>query len=298
MSQAFRCRFFLLAALLAGALGAPKLRGSQTGNLCLLVVEESQTQVVEAEIKILPEGGTAPLVAGLTDQRGVACFENLPAGRYTLQVAKKPWPAQPAHGLEIQADQLTEWKIELEYEPGEPRATYEESLEGMEPGQRRGVIEQLLVAGDAQSIRELTRRLVPKRSVAIDLGFLTRGLDTKKLVDEIVRYLERGYLPPLKTARFLYSLGELGDERVVPLLIRKITDARRLPPGNYVTHDGIYDPARQYYVADEAARALVRITGREFHYEFGRSPIANQRAIEQFRDWWRQEELKKQERRR
>lgn len=294
-------RWLLLAGIiLAGAFvssaQAPSAAGP-VGNLCVAVVEESQTQVSEAEVAVLASGSDDPLATGQTDDRGGFCFTGLSEGSYTLRVAKKPWPNQPTHAATIQAGNTTLTKIELEYEPGEPRAAFEESFDGMGPDEQRGVLERLLAAGDTESIRELARRLVPKRSVGIELGRLARGLETRTLLDEMIRYLERGYLPPLKTARFLHALGELsqpGDTRIIPLLLGKLTDGRRLPAGNYATWSGLYDPEKQYYVSDEALLALAKVTGRDFKYELGRSPIANQRAINSAREWWRNELAKKQ----
>ncbi|MBI4462408.1 MAG: carboxypeptidase regulatory-like domain-containing protein [Acidobacteria bacterium] len=296
-------RLLALAGIILGGLfvsyGQVPTAAGPVGNLCGVVFEESQTQVFEAEVALIAVGAAEPVVSALTNDRGGFCFTDLPAGSYTLEVAKKPWPNQPTRTVTVEAGNTTLTKIELEYEPGEPRGTFEESFDGMGPDEQRGVLERLLAAGDTESIHELARRLVPKRSVGIELGRLARGLDTRKLVDEMIRYLERGYLPPLKTARFLHALGELsqpGDTRIIPLLLSKLTDGRRLPPGNYVTWSGLYDPAKQYYVSDEALLALAKITGRDFKYELGRSPIANQRAINSAREWWRNELAKKQSR--
>lgn len=280
------------------ALGAE----AQTGTVCGMVVEESQTQVAEAEVQLWPAGGGDALARATTNVRGEFCFENVLAGSYSIWAGRKPWPEQPAKCcITVDAGGTTSVRIELEYEPGEPRASFEESLDGLGPDDRRAVLEGLLVAGDTQSLHELARRLVPKRSVAIELGRLTRGLETRRLVDELIRWLERGYLSPLKTARFLHALGELGtpeDDRIIALLLRKLTDGRRLPPGNYVTWAGLYDPARQYYVSDEAMLALTKLSGKDFNYELGRPPLTNQRAIENAREWWRQELAKKSERER
>ncbi|MFQ5816955.1 MAG: carboxypeptidase-like regulatory domain-containing protein [Terriglobia bacterium] len=284
---------------LSGVLASPLAAYAQRGEVCGRVVEESQTQVAEAKVELIAAGATEPVAVASTDARGVFCF-TAPQGSYRLKVSKKPWPEQPAHPAEIQLGNTTLVKIEFEYEPGEPRASFEESLDGMEPGARRALMEQLL-AGDSESLHELARRLVPKRSVGIELGYLTRGLQTQKLVQELLRYLERGYLPPLKTARFVHTLGELaspGDERIITVLLRKLTDGRRLPPGNYVTWSGLYDPAQHYYVSDEAALALAKITGQNFKYQLGRSPFQNRRALERAREWWRNELQKKREQQR
>ncbi|MFQ5926539.1 MAG: carboxypeptidase-like regulatory domain-containing protein [Terriglobia bacterium] len=297
MRSAFSLQgLLILSSVLATAAGL----SAQTPNLCGRVVEESQMQVAEAQVELTPVGATEAVAVASTDARGVFCF-TVAEGSYRLKVAKKPWPDQPPHAAEVQAGNTTVVKIELEYEPGEPRARFEESLDGMDPGARRALVEQLLVAGDSASLHELARRLVPKRSVGIELSRLTRGLPTQKLVQELLRYLERGYLPPLKTARFLHALGEVsepGHERIIPLLLRKLTDGRRLPPGSYVTWSGLYDSARQYYVSDEAALALTKITGRDFKYQLGRPPFRNQRAIANAREWWRNEQTKKQEQQR
>lgn len=286
--------FFILAGILTSGVCVH----AQTASLCGVVVEESQSQVAEALVELILAGAPEPAATALTNARGEFCLPDLPEGSYTLKVSKKPWPDQLARPLPLQAGNLTSLKVELEYEPGEPRASYAESLDGLQPGERRAVMERLLMAGDTESLRELARRLVPKRSVGIELGRLVRGLQTQKLVEELMRQLERSYLPPLKTARYLHALGEVGDERVTPFLLSKLSDGRRLPPGNYVTWNGLYDPAQQYYVSDEAALALAKLTGKDFKYELGRSPIANQRAINSAREWWRNEQIKKQERQR
>lgn len=287
----------ILAALAAGS-SSPLHAQLQTWSLCGQVVEESQTQLAEVEVELVPAGASEPRLTDLTDARGEFCFFRLAAGTYALTASKKPWPPQPTHEIEVGPGQPGVIKLELEWEPGEPRATFEESLDGLQPGDRRALLERLLRQGDAESLHELARCLVPKRSVGIELAPLTRGLETKKLVDELLRYLERGYLPPLKTARFLHVLGELGDERPIPLLLRKLTDGRRLPPGSYLTWAGFYDPEKNYYVSDEAALALAKITGRDFKYRLGLPPLQNQRAINGARAWWRDEQLRRRDRQR
>lgn len=270
----------------------------QTWSLCGQVVEESQVQLAEVEVQLVPADASAsqPPLTDVTDERGEFCFFDLAAGTYTLTASKKPWPAQPTHKLAVGPGHAGVIKLELEWEPGEPRASFEESFDGLGPGDRRPVLEELLRKGDTDSLHELARRLVPKRSVSIELAPLTRGLEVKKLVDELLRYLERGYLPPLKTARFIHALGELGDDRAMPLLLNKLTDGRQLPPGNYVTWSGFYDPEKKYYVSDEAALALTKIAGRDFKYQLGLPPLRNQRAIDNARTWWQEEELRRRDR--
>ena len=297
----------ILAALAAVASAPLPLPAQlQTWSLCGLVVEESQVQLAEVEVALVPAGASEPPIPAevsprlteLTDERGEFCFFGLAAGTYALTASKKPWPPQPTHQVQIGPGQPGVIKLELEWEPGEPRAAFEESFDGLDAGQRRDLLERLLRQGDTESLHELARRLVPKRSVGIELAPLTRGLEIKKLVDELLRYLERGYLPPLKTARFVHVLGELGDERAIPLLLRKLSDGRQLPHGSYVTWAGFYDSEKNYYVSDEAALALSKLTGRDFKYQLGLPPLSNQRAIDSARAWWRDEELRRRDRQR
>jgi hypothetical protein len=76
----------------------------------------------------------------------------------------------------------------------------------------RSVLDRLLTQGDTNSIREAARRLLPKRGCASTSPH-RRGKDPKPLCDELMRQVESSYLPPLKTARYVYAVGELADGR-------------------------------------------------------------------------------------
>ena len=269
----------------------PAEEKKNTGWVCGGVVDESFSLVAEADLALIPavEAGApepAPAARGTTDAHGSFCFQDLPPGFYQLRVAKAPWPIQPLRPVEIRAGLLNRLTpIELELEPGEPRVSYQESLDGMPPAQARAMMERLLLQGDSTSIKELARRLLPKRGVRIDLGPLVLHLDTKPLMDELMRELDTEYLPPLKTARYVYVVGELIDARTrdaaAQLLLRKLRDGRRLPAGPSAPAE-----SGTASVSDVAIYAFVRLSGKDFGWKYGQSPLQNQRPIEGARTWW------------
>lgn len=262
-----------------------------TGWVCGGVVDESFSLVAEAELTLLPaaEPGAPeppPAARGTTDAHGTLCFQDLPPGFYQLRVSKAPWPIQPLRPVEIRAGLMNRLTpIELELEPGEPRVSFQESFDGMPPAQGRALMERLLLAGDSTSIKELARRLLPKRGVRTDLGPLVLHLDIKPLMDELLRELDGGYLPPLKTARYVYVVGELIDARTrdaaAQLLMRKLRDGRRLPAGPA----GVTDPGT-VYVSDVAIYAFMRLSGKDFGWKYGQPPLQNEKAIQGARTWW------------
>ena len=298
------------AALAGALLLALSTAGQQppvektTGWVCGLVVDESLSFVAEAELNVTPvvEAGAPepdPAARVTADPHGAFCFENLPPGFYHLRVVKSPWPPQPPRTVEVRAGLMNRLEpIELELEPGDPRVSYPESIEGMTVGQARGLMERLLKQGDAPSIQDLARRLLPKRGPRLDINPLVMGLDIKPLLEELMRQLETGYLPPLKTARYLYLVGQLADSRTrepaIQLLLRKLRDSRRLPASPYTVGETGETP----YVSDEAILALSRLVGKDFNWKYGKPPMQNQRAIEAAYTWWRQEVERQDSRRR
>jgi len=299
-----------LAALAGVLLLALSAAGQQppvetaTGWVCGLVVDETLSFVAAAELNVTPvvEAGAPepdPTARVTADPHGAFCFENLPPGFYHLRVVKAPWPPQPPRTVEVRAGLMNRLDpIELELEPGDPRVSYPDSIEGMTPGQGRGLTERLLKQGDAPSIQELARRLLPKRGARLDINPLVLGLDVKPLTEELMRQLESGYLPPLKTARYLYLVGQLADSRTresaIQLLLRKLRDSRRLPVNPYT----IGETGETPYVSDEAIQALARLVGKDFNWKYGKPPVQNQRAIEAAHTWWRQEVDRQDSRRR
>ena len=277
---------------------------NSTGWVCGTVVDETFSLVAEAELNLFsqveprtPE--VEPVARTTSDAHGAFCLRDLPPGFYQLRVAKAPWHIQPPRPVEVRAGLMNRLApIELELEPGEPRISYEESFDGMPAGQGRAVMERLLQKGDTASVQELARRLLPKRGPRIDLGRLVLGLDVKPLVEELMRQLDSGYLPPLKTARYVYVVGELADARTrdiaTPLLLSKLRDPRRLPPNPYTA---LAEAGQTGYVSDEAIHALARLAGKDFNWKYGQPPLQNRSAIEAAQNWWRQELEKRESRR-
>lgn len=275
---------------------------AQTGSgwVCGVVVDETSSFVAEAEAVLRPQAesgapGSATrqsVARAITNSRGTFCIRDLLPGFYQLQVIKDPWPAQPPRTVEVRAGMVNRLTppIELELEPGEPRISYSESFDGMSAVQGRAVMERLVAQGDAASIEELARRLLPKRGPRLDLAPLVLGLDVKPLADELMRQLRSGYLPPLKTARYLYAVGELADERtrdnVIQLMLGKLRDARRLPPSPYTL---LGESGETGYVSDQAIHALARIAGKDFGWKYGKPPLQNQKSIRKAQTWWDQE---------
>ena len=283
-----------------------------TGWVCGVVLEEGVAFAVGAELSLhrsaAPgtaaggngEGSGGPAARTASDEHGSFCLTDVSVGFYELRVSREGWPQQAPRPVEVRAglvNRLT--PVELEREPGEPRVSFSESFDGMPPGQARGLLEQLLRQGDATSLQEAARRLLPKRGVAVDVNRLIPAMDPKPLLQELIRQLERGYLPPMKTARFVYVAGELADPRtrdiVVPLLLRKLRDARSLPPS---PSDSFPGAEGTLYVSDFALHALARQAGKDFNWRYGKSPIENQKAISNAQEWWRLEVEKDQDKQR
>lgn len=283
-----------------------------TGWACGVVLEEGVAFAMGTEISLHPSaaagtdaGGNGasrgePVARVASDEHGSFCLTDVPVGFYELRVLRDGWPQQAPRPVEIRAglvNRLT--PVELEREPGDPRVSFSESLDGMPPGQARAVLEQLLRQGDASSLQEAARRLLPKRGVAVDVNRLMPAIDPKPLLQELIRQLERGYLPPMKTARFVYVAGELADPRtrdiVVPLLLRKLRDGRTLPPS---PSDSFPGAEGTLYVSDFAIHAMARMAGKDFNWRYGKSPIENQKAISNAQEWWRLEVEKDQDKQR
>lgn len=286
-----------------------------TGWVCGMVVDEIRSFVAEAKVTLYPESEAsaaeagragssqpqpAPVATTQTDGRGSFCFQELPPGFFELRVAKEPWPIQPSRTVEVRAGLLNRLNlIVMELEPGEPHISYEESFDGMSAMEARAAMERLLAKGDAASLKELARRLLPKGGPRIDIGRVVLGLDVKPLFDELMRQVESGYLPPLKTARYVYLIGELSDPRTkdaaTQLLLQKLRDARPLPSNPY---HPVSDQDRMAYVSDLAIHALARLAGKDFDWEYGKPPMQNRSAISRARNWWQQELAKRQQDRR
>jgi hypothetical protein len=297
-----------LAVVLAVLLVGPSAGGAQetppatatTGWVCGVVVDESYAQVAEAEIKLFSSETlvTAPPVATTqSESHGGFCLQDLPPGFYELQVVKSPWPTQSTRSVEIRAGLMNRLDpVELELEPSAPRVSFAESFDGMPPSQARAVLEQLMHAGDQASLHEAARRLLPKKGARIEIGRMLLGIDPKPLVDEVIRQLEGGPLPPLKTARYVHVLNELTDHRtepnVVRVLLRKLRDGRVVPS---LPSAGLSD--RTVYVSDIAMEGIARVAGKDFKWRYGAPPMQNQSAINGAHTWWSQEQERKDSRR-
>lgn len=290
--------FLLALPLWAQEAGSPQ---PATGWICGEVVSETLSFVADARITLYPEEdpeAAEPVAETTSDAHGAFCIRDLPPGFYQLRVEKSPWPTQPPRRAEVRAGLLNRLNlIELELEPGEPRVSYRESFDGISEVEARGVLERLLAQGDTVSLEELARRLLPKRGPRFDVSRLVIGLDVKPLLEELVRQVESGYLPPLKTARYLHLIGELADERTTAaaaqLLLRKLRDARPLPPSPYSA-----EPGRVEYVSDYAVQALARLAGKDFGWKYGKPPVQNRKAIQSAQMWWlRQLEKRQRDRR-
>jgi hypothetical protein len=292
-----RRTLFLSGWVLAGALGVLGQEPSApptTGWVCGVVLEENGAIMAEADLELWPAaapgaGEPKPVATDKSDAHGGFCFRDLDPAFYLLRVSKPRWPLQPPRTVEIRAGLLNRLDpIEMELEPGEPRVRYSESFDGMSFGQARAVAERLLEAGDAESIREVARRLLPKRGVRTDIGKVVWGYDPKPLSEELMRQVERGGLPPLKTARYLFAIGELTDQRtldlVVPLLISRMRDSRRLPPDPTAGEE-----AAPVYVGEVASDALGRLAKKDFKWKPGAPPLQNQSAISAAQGWWTSE---------
>jgi hypothetical protein len=283
-----------------------------TGWVCGSTLEEGVAFAVGAELSLYPasaadaEGGGAANDAGealaraASDEHGSFCFTDLAPGFYVLRVSHNGWPMQVPRSVEARAglvNRLT--PVELEREPGEPRVSFAESFDGMPQMQARGMLEQLLRKGDAASLQEAARRLLPKRSVMVDVNRLLPPVDPKPLLQELLRQLERGYLPPMKTARYVYVVGEITDPRTrdiaVPVLLRKLRDGRALPP---TPSDALPGAEGTLYVSDFALFAVARQAGKDFNWRYGKSPLENQKAIGAATEWWRLETDKASEKQR
>lgn len=300
---------FLLAALPLMPLPVAAQETSTTGWVCGLVLDESSALVADAEVTLFPAATPqaapaeplAPPTAGLarstSGPHGEFCLQDLPPGFYELRVAKEPWPAQPSRTVEVRAGLMNRLNpIELELEPGEPRVSYEESFDAMSFGQARSLLTRLMAQGDQASLREAARRLLPKRGVRIEVGRLALGHDPKPLCEELIRQVESGYLPPLKTARYLHAIADLFDPRTeanaMRLFLQKLRDGRRVPV--LPTTAGVSDTT--LYVSDIAIQGVARVAGKDFKWKYGTPPMQNQQAITAALTWWAQELERRRER--
>jgi hypothetical protein len=296
---------FLAATLLpASGMAAQAGADATTGWVCGLVVDEGSSFIAGAQLQLYRQGEAgleeaAPVAELASDQHGQFCLRDLAPGFYELQVVHAPFPMQPTRAAEVRAglvNRLTP-PLELQLEPGDPSVSVKESFDGMALGEARATLERLL-RGDSTSLQELARRLLPKRGVVLphNINRLVVGLDVKPLVDELLHQLDNRSLPPLKTARFVYLIGELSDPRnrsvVVPELLRRLRDARPLPSVRSPS-DG--EGAQTTYVSDIAITALARHSGKDFKWKYGQPPFQNRGPVNAARDWWRSELQKEAE---
>ncbi len=300
-----RLQILLLVALAltvprATAAQEPTSNSQTTGWVCGVVVDESYAQVAEAEVKLFSSSTPAtagPVATVASEAHGGFCFSDLPAGFYELQAVKSPWPPQVARSVEVRAGLMNRLNpVELELEPSAPRVSFEESFDGMPPSRARAVLEQLMRAGDQASLREAARRLLPKKGARTEIGRMLAGIDPKPLVDEVIRQLEGGPLPPLKTARYLHVLNELVDPRTEPIvmriLLKKLRDARLVP-----SLPSAAASDRAVYVSDIAMEGVARVAGKDFKWRYGAPPMQNQSAISSAYTWWTQEQERNDSRR-
>lgn len=298
-----RLGWLSVACLLAGfcAAGLPvRAQEGETpagGWVCGQVVLENGTVAIEPQLKLAPadrpEEEAVAEMAG--DARGHFCFKDQPAGFYDLYVRHTPWPRQAPRRVEVRAglvNRLTP-PTEVRLEPGEPSVRFEESFDGMPQADARALFAELVSKGDQTSLAEAARRFLPKRGVAIDVNRLLAA-DPKALVQALMRQLEERVLPPLKTSRYIYLIGELGDPRieniVIPFLLGRMRDGRILPKLATMSE-------RPTYVSDIAVQEVARYAGKDFKWKYGLPPLQNQSAINRARDWWRNELAKKSEQR-
>jgi len=293
MSRSFQTVFLagLLATVLASGLSARAQEEKTGGWVCGMVRLENGGFAVESQVLLFPEGQPdgEPVVQITGDTRGQFCFEGVPQGFYELLVEHEGWPRQLTRRVEVRTglvNRLTP-SIEVQLEPGDPSVRYEESIEGMPTAEARALLGDLLKKGDQISLGEAARRFLPKRGVSIDLNRILGG-DPKALVQELMRQLEETRLPPLKTARYLYIIGELGDPRIEDVLVPFLLHGRVLPQAATMSE-------RPVYVSDIVIQEVMRYSGKDFKWEYGLSPILNQRAIRRARDWWRNELAKRNE---
>lgn len=293
-----RARLALLAGLILGVwpvaapLAAAQTDQATTGWVCGIVTDESRAFLAGAHLTLTPKETpqAEPVAQATADERGTFCVQGLPPGFYILQPAKEHWPTQPTRTVEVRAGLVNKLTpIEMEREPGEPRVSYEESFEGMSVTEARAVLERLLEKGDVSSIQEAARRFLPKREIRIDINRMVFRLEVKPLLEEMLRQIDRG-LPPIKTARYVFLVGELADPRtrtpVVRELLRRLNDARPLPPEMSVG----FGDGEKAFVSDVAMRSLVRLTeGDDFKWHYGKSPLQNRSAISKARLWWSRE---------
>ncbi len=282
----------LLPAALAVVLLVPVLLAQESGNeggwICGRARLENGSPAIQAQLVLRPDGQpeAAPLAEMGVDRNGDFCFEGLAGGFYDLAFNTANWPLQPPRRVEARAglvNRLTP-PIEIQFEPGDPSVSFEESFDGMSVTRGNVLLRELLEVGDTNALSEAVRRFLPKRAVTIELNRLTAGLDAKPLVHELMRGLLEGTLPPIKTARYVYLIGELGDPRVeevvVPFLLDRLRDGRTLPLGATMTENPVY-------VSDIAIQELTRYAGKDFRWAYGQPPLRNLSAINRARNWWR-----------
>lgn len=278
------------AGLSAQETGETPAQPLNTGWVCGLVVDESFGFVTDAEVALYPHNADSgdPVTQTTSEEHGTFCLQDLQPGFYQLRISKAPWPPQPPRVAEVRAGKVNRMgPIELEREPGDPQVSYRESFDGMQPGEARAVAERLLANGDVDSIKELARRLLPKRGVALDVNRVMPPRDPKPLLEELMKEIDRGYLPPIKTARYVFLVGELADPRTrqaaSALLMQKLRDGRLLP----AAMAGTFGDGETAYVSDVAVHALIRLAeGKDFRWKYGKPPLQNQDAINRAREWW------------
>ncbi len=260
------------------------------GWICGRVLLENGAPALAAEVSLHSDGdpAAAAMASSAVDRNGDFCLKEIRKGFFDIVVSVPRWPLQPPRRVEARdglVNRLTP-PIEVEFEPGDPRIRFEESFDGWPESRANSVLRALMERGDTVAFEEAARRFLPKRSVTIDLSRVAAGFDARPLVQHLVRTLEGSTLPPIKTARYLYLIGELGDPRtediVVPFLIRRLSDGRPLPLEMTLTDSPVY-------VSDIVIQEITRYAGRDFRWKYGEPAIRNSVAIGRARSWWLRE---------
>lgn len=282
-----------LAAAAVAAAPAGQLSAQEPvsgGWICGKVMLENGTPALQAKLSLLPGGepNASSVASSSVDRAGDFCFKDLAAGFYQLRVVVPRWPPQPPRRVEAREGLVNRLSpnVEVQFEPGDPSIRFEESFDGMSVTSANTLLRELMGKGDTTSLREAVRRFLPKRGVTIDLDRLIAGFDPKPLAQESMRLLDEGVLPPLKTARYAYLIGELGDVRteeiLIPFLLQRLTDGRPLPLEATLTDNPVY-------VSDVVIQEISRYAGKDFRWKYGVPALQNSGAISRARSWWRDE---------
>ena len=266
------------------------------GWICGRVLLENRSPALAAEVSLRLDGDSegAAVASATVDRNGDFCMEGIRKGFYDLTVSVPRWPLQPPRHVEARqglVNRLTP-PFEVEFEPGDPSIRAEESFDGMSSTRANSILRALMERGDTVALEEAVRRFLPKSGVTIDLDRVAAGFDPMPLAQQIMRTFEQGALPPIKTARYLFLLGEFGDPRteevVIPFLIQRLSDGRPLPIEMTLTESPVY-------VSDIVIQEIMRYSGRDFRWKYGVPAVRNSSAISRARSWWLRERDKRNE---